>query len=151
MIEKSICDIIIKITIFLIAILSLPYFIFEDKNRLKIDTLVVASMILRQKKKKKKSVIGVANTSILFLTSQMVPCLSDVGVLLLHRTAGTEAGRQAGRHQPKKNTDGGERRGSSSTRHVSPGVLSHSSGELLLLPSARSKCGAKMTRNICHD
>lgn len=38
-----------------------------------------------------------------------------------------------------------------STRHVTPGVLSHSSGELLLLPSARSKCGAKMTRNICHD
>lgn len=38
-----------------------------------------------------------------------------------------------------------------STRHVTPGVLPHSSGELQPLPSARSKCGAQMTSNICHD
>lgn len=38
-----------------------------------------------------------------------------------------------------------------STRQLTLGDLAHSSGELLLLPSARSKSGVKMTRNICHD
>lgn len=78
-------------------------------------------------------------------------CLTDG--LCLYSSVPFCSMRQKGRRQAATEGNGegvGEGR-DSSTRHVTPGVLSHSSGELLLLPSARSKCGAKMTRNICHD
>lgn len=75
--------------------------------------------------------------------SQMVPTITLMSFCSM---------RQKGQRQTGACNEGGIREERDlSTRHVTPGVLSHSSGELLPLPSARSKCGAQMTRNICHD